>query len=196
MITLVIGASCSGKSEYAEQCLDFAEGEKIYIATMIAGDEESRERVRKHRRRRRGRRFRTVESPTDLKSAASKLSPDCSVLLEGIGTLAANELFSTDICGYNEPDTTSPDDGISGMEGISVKSFREARQRILEGIKQLAAVSDELVIVSDEVNRAGCDYEGDTGLYLKLVGELNQELCVIANRVVEMVCGCAVVKKM
>lgn len=181
MVTLVIGGSCSGKSEYAEQCLDHASGRKFYIATMIASDEESREKVRRHRERRRGRGFITIECGTGLEQAASRLPRDCFLLLEGIGTLAANELFSEDRAGACELREQERTGG--------------ARRRILDGIKALAARADELVIVSDEVNRAGCEYRGETRLYLRLVGELNQELSRLSDRVIEMVCGYAVPRK-
>ncbi len=195
MITLVIGGSCSGKSEYAERCLDFAAGEKIYIATMIAADEESKERVRRHRERRCGRGFRTVECPNGLDLIAEGLPRGCSVLLEGIGTLAANELFSGYTSGNDAQVLMAGDGRLRDVSGGSGENFQAARQRILAGIRQLAAKSEEFVIVSDEVNRAGCDYEGDTRAYQRLIGELNQELCKFADRVVEMVCGCAVVRK-
>ena len=185
MMTLIIGGAGSGKSEYAEQCLDSVKGEKIYLATMIVSDREGIERVRRHRMLRSGKNFRTVEVPSGFPEAVSALPEDAAVLLEGIGTLAANELF----CGSLKKDGNGTDDP-GGMPDASA-----AKRRILKGIRHLASHSGELVIVSDEVNRAGCDYEGDTELYQRLVGELNQELGRCADRVVEMVCGCPVVKK-
>jgi adenosylcobinamide kinase/adenosylcobinamide-phosphate guanylyltransferase len=177
MITLVIGGSCSGKSEYAEQCLDHVPGEKIYLATMIAADEESLARVRRHREKRSGRGFRTIECPRMSDLAAGDFPPGCNVLLEGIGTLAANELF--------------PDGGWQTAE----EDVDAAKRRILTGVKELASGSNELIIVSDEVNRAGCVWEGDTKRYQRLVGEVNQELCILSDTVIEMVCGLAVKRK-
>ena len=127
MITLVIGGSCSGKSEYAEQCLDHVPGEKIYLATMIAADEESLARVRRHREKRSGRGFRTIECPRVSDLAAGDFPPGCNVLLEGIGTLAANELF--------------PDGGWQTAE----EDVDAAKRRILTGVKELASGSNELI---------------------------------------------------
>ena len=70
-----------------------------------------------------------------------------------------------------------------------------AKRRILTGVKELASGSNELIIVSDEVNRAGCVWEGDTKRYQRLVGEVNQELCILSDTVIEMVCGLAVKRK-
>lgn len=184
MITLVIGGSCSGKSEYAEQCLDAVSNPKIYLATMIASDEESRQRVQRHRLRREGRNFKTEECPMAEACAALKIPKGAAVLLEGIGTLAANELF-----------VQHPADAQETRQPLSETDLKDAKRRILDGIQSIAGRAQELVIVSDEVNRAGCEYEGDTLLYQKLVGELNQELCVYADRVAEMVYGCPVTRK-
>lgn len=171
MVTLVIGGACSGKSEYAESCLQDAKGEKVYLATMTVPDEESRKRVLRHRRQREGKHFRTVECPYNLLRAAADVPEGSYVLLEGIGTLAANELFQ------------------------EMLQLPDAKSRILRGIDLLSKRAAHLVIVSDEVNRAGFDYEGDTMRYLQLVGEINQELGHLADRVVEMVCGIPVERK-
>ncbi|MBQ2568401.1 MAG: bifunctional adenosylcobinamide kinase/adenosylcobinamide-phosphate guanylyltransferase, partial [Clostridia bacterium] len=68
MTTLVIGGAASGKSEYAERLAETAhaagrETPLWYIATMAAPDDESRDRVRKHRDRRAGKGYETVECP-------------------------------------------------------------------------------------------------------------------------------------
>ncbi len=182
MITLVIGGSCSGKSEYSEALLDPFQGRKYYIATMKAADDESLERVRRHRERRAGRSFQTIECPVDLAERAKLIPEDPSgsaVLLECIGNLAANEFFRF----YSVSDWKAREQA------------QRAAERILAGVRELAERSDALVIVSNEVNRAGCDYAGDTLTYQKLIGMLNQELCAEADRVVEMVSGCPVVRK-
>ena len=44
MFTLVTGGSGSGKSEYAESLVDSWNDPKIYIATMMPFDEETRKR--------------------------------------------------------------------------------------------------------------------------------------------------------
>ncbi len=174
MITLVIGGACSGKSEYAEGLLDEISQKKYYLATMMASDPESMERVQRHRSRRVGRDFHTLECPVDLAKAAGEVPEGAAVLLECIGNLAANEL-------YKNKYVIGPADDV--------------KHRILEGIRVLSGRCAELVIVSNEVNRAGCQYEGETLVYQKLIGELNQELCFVSDRVVEMVYGLPVDRK-
>ena len=67
MITLITGGSGSGKSAYAEERITgFGERERIYIATMYPFDEESRQRVKRHRAMREKKNFQTIECYTCL----------------------------------------------------------------------------------------------------------------------------------
>ncbi len=88
------GGAASGKSRYAEDllCALSGEGPRIYLATMEAMDEESRARVRRHRALRQNKGFSTLECPRDLDGLTIPVGS--SVLLEDLGNLWANELFS------------------------------------------------------------------------------------------------------
>ena len=75
---LILGGARSGKSRYAESLAADHPGERVYVATAEAGDEEMRQRIIDHRDRR-GDRWRTVEEPVRLpKSWPAKPSPDGS----------------------------------------------------------------------------------------------------------------------
>ena len=93
MFTLVIGGAASGKSEYAEGLvLASPHRPRYYIATMEPFDAEGQQRVEKHRRMRADKQFETVECYTNLSSV--RLPRRGTVLLECVGNLAANELYS------------------------------------------------------------------------------------------------------
>ncbi len=62
---LVLGGARSGKSRYAERLAAQHCGERVYVATAEAGDEEMRQRITDHRDRR-GEGWRTVEEPLRL----------------------------------------------------------------------------------------------------------------------------------
>ena len=88
MLTLVIGGSASGKSEYAEQRVLSLDGARIYIATMQPYGKEAEERILKHRQMRKNKGFETIECYTGLQDL--NIPPGSNVLLEDLGNLMAN----------------------------------------------------------------------------------------------------------
>lgn len=168
MIVLVIGGSGSGKSEYAERLAVYLAGQdpRYYLATMQIWDEECRARIKRHRKQRAGRGFDTVECPMRLANlSAAVLDKSGTILLEDLGNLAANELYAP---------------------GADLESAQKA---VLEGIQHLAACSRHLILVSNEVGTGGCEYEGETDRYLRLLGFLHQQLARMADGVCEVTAG-------
>ena len=93
MIVLVTGGSGCGKSTWAEKLVDTLPREnRIYIATMQVYDDESVQRVARHRAQRADKGFTTIECETDLASA--DVPEGSIVLLEDLVNLMANEMFS------------------------------------------------------------------------------------------------------
>ena len=166
MFTLVIGGAASGKSEYAEGLvLASPHRPRYYIATMEPFDEEGRQRVEKHRQMRADKQFETVECYTGLPSV--RLHRRGTVLLECVGNLAANELYSPNGAG-NRPD---------------------ALRSIVSGIRSLLTQCEDLVVVSNEVVTGGTRYAEGTDDYMRLVADVNRELAKRADRLCEVVCG-------
>ena len=164
MLTLVIGGAASGKSECAESLiLENPKLPRYYLATMEVFDEECRARVLRHRRMRAEKSFVTVECP--VKIASVKLPKRGAVLLEDLGNLAANEMYSPAGAG----------------EG--------ALDAILQGVDSLLAQCEDLVIVSSELFTGGRAYLGDTDAYLRLMADAHRSLAAKADRVIEVVCG-------
>ena len=79
-VTLIIGGARSGKSHHAEQIMRALPPPWTYIATGQAFDDEMRERIAEHRRRR-GDGWRTIEAPTDLGDALARAG-DSPVLID------------------------------------------------------------------------------------------------------------------
>ena len=168
MTTLITGGSKCGKSRFGERILDLYSGQKIYIATMQPFGEEAHMAIERHRRQRQGRGFTTMEVYTDLVSA--ELPDNCGVLLECLGHLCANEMFSTG--------------KTSG-----------AADRIMDGIKHVAEHAEELVIITNQVSSDGIDYPEGTAEYIAVLSEINRRTAVLADRVIECVYGIPVMMK-
>ncbi len=169
MLTLVVGAAASGKSEYAEGLVLHTGLPRYYIATLQVWDAECAARVAKHRRMRAQKQFQTLECPRDL--ASLRLPCRGTALLEDLGNLTANELYS--------PQGAGP----------------HTAQAVLRGVEALAAQCQHLVVVTNEVFSGGADYAGDTDLWLQALAQVNNALAARADAVVRVVCGLPVYYK-
>ena len=166
MLTLVVGGAGSGKSACAEHLIERSDAAKrVYLATMEPFGDEAAARIEKHRAMRANKGFITLERSTDL--AGVTVPPDSAVLLEDLGNLCANELFSPRGAG----------DG--------------AADAILRGVEHLLDRCRDLVIVSNEVFTGGTDYAGDTERYLSVLAYLNRTLAALSDRVCEVSGGIA-----
>lgn len=94
-----------------------------------------------------------------------------TVLLEDLGNLVANELYSP---------------------GGAGKHTAEA---VLAGLERLAAGCDDLIVVSNEVFSGGADYAGDTDQYLLALAQVNNAFAARADNVCRVVCGLPVYYK-
>lgn len=171
MFTLITGGAASGKSEYAEQLVMRLGGVRCYIATMIPYDEESRERVIRHRAARADRGFTTFECPA--RPGELELPPGASVLLDCLGNLAANEMFGSGPAGGNADDDAA----------------RNLAAEITGSVAQLAARSRHLTVVTNEIFSDGAHYSPETVAYMRLLASVNRRLAALADCVVEVVCG-------
>lgn len=165
MTALIIGGAASGKSAYAERLLMRLSGgaKRIYVATMEPYGAEAAARIAKHRQARENKGFVTLERFTNL--AGLRAPEKSAVLLEDLGNLCANELYSPQGAG----------DG--------------AEVAILEGVTRLREQCAHLVIVSNEIFCGGTAYQGDTLRYLRLLARLHRKIAETADAVCELSCG-------
>ena len=91
---MVLGGARSGKSRYAEGLAEGVPGDRLYIATAQAGDEEMAARIAAHRQRR-GNRWTTLEAPIELVEALEGVAAPF-VLIDCI-TLWVSNLLLADI---------------------------------------------------------------------------------------------------
>lgn len=169
MRTLVIGGSASGKSTYAELLAAEGSAARYYIATMMPDGQENQARIRRHQAMRAQKSFITIECSSGLERLSLPIRG--TVLLEDLGNLAANELFSP---------------GGTGEQTV---------EAIMAGITNLEKQCDNLIIVSISVSSDGITYDDGTMRYIELLGILNREIALRFDLVVEVVCGIPIVIK-
>ena len=121
----------------------------------------ARARIARHRALREGKGFETLER---LPGVALSRQYD-GILLEDLGNLLANELFSPD-----------------GAKRNSVKS-------ILSGIRKLKENCKMLVVVSNEIFSDGEAYPPETMEYIRMLAELHARITQEDGAVFESVCG-------
>lgn len=174
MITLVIGGSGSGKSQYAEQLCEGSYEKKYYIATMQPFDKEMDKKIIRHQNMRACKGFTTIEKYRCLSELTSEdIIYNSVILLECMSNLLANEYFG----------------------GNSAQEKDKLCNRIVEDITYLSTLGKDLVIVTNDVFASGEEYEEETVAYITMLGRINGQLAKLADRVVEVVCGIEVVVK-
>lgn len=168
MTILITGGSKCGKSRYAEKILSRFCGRRFYIATMQPFGEDAYTAIERHRRMREGKGFETIERYTDI--GGLLLPEGCGVLLECVGNLCANEMFSGS--GIIHP-----------------------AEKIVKGTQLLSHTAGILVIVTNQVGCDGIRYPSGTENYIAELGEINRRIAGSADCVVECVYGIPVAVK-
>ena len=175
-LTLVIGGARSGKSTFAERLVAAGPEPVVYLATAPADDDEMRERVDSHRRRRPPE-WRTLEVPVGLGAALATLTPSPgSVLLEDVGLLVSNLLFR--VSGGHEPIAETAERLDAAVAEELVRLERAHRT----GGWHLVAVTNEVgqgLVPTTAVGR----------LFRDAVGRANQALAARADAVYLLVAG-------
>lgn len=166
-LIFVTGAARSGKSYFAEKTAAKLQGEVIYVATCVPGDDEMRDRVARHQARRPVE-WQTIEEPLDPARVIKENDrPGCIFLLDCITLLVSNLIFEPD----SEPD----------------------EERILHKIKELAGVGYEsaahVIMVSNEVGWGIVPADPLTRLYRDIIGRANQIIAAYADQAYVTIAG-------
>ena len=183
MLYLITGGSKCGKSRIAEDIIMKYEKKRYYIATMEPFGEEAQAAIARHQSMRAGKGFETIECYRDVGSLVLKESDEmasaheaydprgCVALLECMGNLCANEMFSP-----------------SGVQTGVV-------EKLISDIAKLYEQMEHLVIVTNQVGADGIEYPKETMQYMANLGKINAALAGMADVVVEAVYGIPVVLK-
>jgi adenosylcobinamide kinase / adenosylcobinamide-phosphate guanylyltransferase len=163
-VTLILGGARSGKSRYAQE-LASAFQSVVFIATARPNDSEMRRRIAEHRRQRSSS-WTTVESAENLDRVLGEQGRTADLLLVDCLTLyLAN---------------------IMGRKRSQWHQVRSHMRRLCEAVRKTRA---SIVIVSNEVGSGIVPVYRSGREYRDLLGELNQQIATVADRVVFMVAG-------
>jgi adenosylcobinamide kinase / adenosylcobinamide-phosphate guanylyltransferase len=169
-VTLVLGGARSGKSRYAQQIA--SRFERItFIATARPSDPEMRRKISQHRRERPCK-WRTIEAPLNLGNAIDLESRHADmVLVDCLTVFVANFM--------------------SARNGAR-KDTRKDIEQVLSAIRMSKA---SILVVSNEVGSGVVPSYRSGRIFRDLLGQLNQQVAEIADKVVVMVAGVAVTVK-
>jgi adenosylcobinamide kinase/adenosylcobinamide-phosphate guanylyltransferase len=187
-LVLVVGGARSGKSAFAQR-LAVSSGQPVaFIATALAGDEEMRERIARHRAVR-PREWHTFEEPLDLVRTVHQASKLADVLLVDCVTLWLGN-FLLQESGEGEKDNEGEAEFQTASRLFDERAI-EAFEALLAVIKSLGP-NKTLIVVTNEVGLGLVPAYPLGRLYRDTLGSINQRLAQAADRVYLMVAGMAI----
>ena len=182
-LIVILGGARSGKSAFAERLAASSDRSVAFIATAIAGDDEMRERIARHRASR-PKAWHTLEEPLDLAGAVRIASNLAEVLLLDCITLwLANWLFQQ----YG----TNDEEEFASSALFDEGALKKEVGALLEAVNFLAP-NKTLIVVTNEVGLGIVPAYPLGRVYRDALGYVNQCLARAANRVYLMVAGMAV----
>ncbi|WP_025785558.1 bifunctional adenosylcobinamide kinase/adenosylcobinamide-phosphate guanylyltransferase [Sporosarcina sp. D27] len=184
-LTFISGGVRSGKSAYAEQLARTEAtrtgGRLVYIASGTATDDEMAKRIARHRSDRADDGWTTIEQPTHLENVLPNLQPHDHVIWDCVTTWLGNEAFE----GW---ETGTP--CILKPECMDQKITS-----LLDTIERIQNLTNQLIIVSNEVFDEPLKTEEITRTYTHTLGELHQAIVAKADTAIEMDSGLPIVHK-
>jgi len=160
-LTLIIGGASSGKSAFAERLVLQSGLSRVYIATAEARDAEMEAKIARHRARRLGQGWRTVEAPLDLELPLGKIQSGEIALVDCVTFWLTNQML----------------DDADVEEEIDVL------------LATLAAMTRPVVIVTNDVSGGIVPDNALARAFRSAQGRLNQRLAAQADLVVFVTAG-------
>ncbi len=169
-LILVTGGSRSGKSDYARLLAEALPGPRVFVATCPVVDDETAERIRRHRLERAESLWDTVEEPLHP-AVTIRESTRYNVLLIDCLTLWINNILYHAL----QSGTNINEDDISA--------------RAAELVHACAETQGTIIIVTNEVGCGIVPEDKITRLYRDLVGRCNRLIARHADEVTLVSCG-------
>ncbi|MFQ5481316.1 MAG: bifunctional adenosylcobinamide kinase/adenosylcobinamide-phosphate guanylyltransferase [Nitrospinaceae bacterium] len=167
---LITGGCRSGKSRYAIARWSQAAGQKIFLATAEAKDQEMAQRIRRHRDER-GAQWTTLEEPEQPGRIFSRNASKASVILLDCLTLWVANLM---------------------MRNHSDESILSEASHLLAAIRPAPCIT---AVVTNEVGLGMVPHNELALRFCSLAGKINQRFAAGMDEVVLLVAGVPVVLK-
>ncbi|MFO7921314.1 bifunctional adenosylcobinamide kinase/adenosylcobinamide-phosphate guanylyltransferase [Rhodobacteraceae bacterium W635] len=166
-LTLVIGGAASGKSAHAEALVCNQPGDRVYIASAEAHDDEMRAKIDAHQAKRAGDGWRTVEAPLDVVGAVAALR-EGEVALFDCATFWLSNLL------------------------LAARDWQVEADRLLASLSSARA---PVVVVSNETGQGIVPENKLARRFRQAQGEVNQRLAAEAGLVIAVMAGLPLVLK-
>lgn len=163
MKQLVLGGARSGKSNYAQQQAEQTNRHIVYVATARAGDDEMRERIKRHQQQR-PQHWLLVEEQISLAQVLQQQDDKQACLLVDCLTLWLSNLLCHD----------------------DAELFQHERDKLLAVLPVLKA---DVILVSNEVGQGIVPMGELNRRFVDEAGRLHQDLAQVCDRVVWVMAG-------
>lgn len=181
---LILGGQRSGKSRRAEALAQSwlsasTTHHAILVATGQAGDDEMRQRIRRHQEDRAQRmgRMATVEEPLALAESISRYSqPETLLVVDCLTLWLTNQLMPMEL-------------------PAAVAQVLTPSARIGALIEVLQAAPGPVVLVSNEIGLGVIPMGGEVRAFVDTLGQLNQAVATVCQRVTMMAAGLPLILK-
>lgn len=169
-LILVTGGGRSGKSDYARLLAEALPGPRVFVATCPVVDDETAERIRRHRLERAETLWDTVEEPLNPARAIREASRHNVVLIDCLTLWINNILY------------------YALQEGTDINEDLIAA-RAVELADACAETQGTVIVVTNEVGCGIVPEDKITRLYRDLVGRCNRIMAGHADEVTLVSCG-------
>ena len=172
---LIIGGARSGKSDYAQELAMSLPQPVLFVATAEAGDEEMRQRVQAHRKKRPAT-WKTLEAPASVgDQIRNEIGSIPTVIIDCI-TLLVNNVFNKH---------TGPDGEITDSNPIE----RDLTSEIESLVECMNEVNASFIVVTNEVGQGLVPASSMSRLYRDMLGKTNRMLAQNMEEVYMMIAG-------
>lgn len=165
MIIFITGGARSGKSDFAQEMAEQRQGQRLYLATAQALDDEMKSRIQNHKLKR-GERWDTLEESVNLGPAIQSVKNDYEAVLLDCLTLWLSNI----LCRESAGEALLP----------------EVRESFF---KSLDFFSKTLIVVSNEVGMGIVPENPLARIYRDQLGFINQRMAQRADEVYLLVSG-------